>query len=81
MLGGGSVTWGGPEVHLHADADRDALCLGFIAAVARSVNLTHTTSADLLDDAVMPEGATDEVLHCLWLPARLWYLKMTVDQS
>ena len=30
-----------------------------------SINLTHPTSADLLDDAVMPEGATDEVLHFL----------------
>jgi hypothetical protein len=29
----------------------------------------------------MPEGATDEVLHCLWLPARQWYLNMIVGQS
>ena len=29
------------------------------------VHLTHPASADLLDDAVVPEGATDEVLHCL----------------
>jgi len=80
MLGGGSVTLREPEVHLHADADRDALCLGFIAAVARPIDLTHPTLADLLDDVVMPEGATDQVLHCPRLPALRWYLKIVLDQ-
>jgi hypothetical protein len=28
------------------------------------VKLPHRTLADFLDDAVVPEGATDEVLHC-----------------
>ena len=46
--------------------------------VLASIDFTHPTSADLLDDAVMPERATDEVLHCLWLPARQWYLKTAV---
>ncbi len=31
----------------------------------RPVHLTHPAFADLLDDAVVPEGATDEVSHCL----------------
>ena len=32
--------------------------------VARPVDLAHPTLADLLDDAVVAEGATDEVSHC-----------------
>ena len=33
--------------------------------VMSPVNLTHPALADLFDDAVMAEGAIDEVLHCL----------------
>jgi hypothetical protein len=29
----------------------------------RPIHLTHPTLADLLDDAIVPEGATDEVRH------------------
>jgi hypothetical protein len=36
----------------------------------RPVNLTHPTSADLLDYAIVTEGATDEVSH-FWVPARM----------
>ena len=32
--------------------------------VMSPVNLTHPARADLLDDAVGPERATDEVTHC-----------------
>jgi hypothetical protein len=32
--------------------------------VMRPVNLAHPALADLLDDAVVPEGATDEVTRC-----------------
>ena len=32
--------------------------------VMSPVNLTHPTLADLLDDAVVPKGTTDEVRHC-----------------
>jgi len=39
----------------------------------------HSTLADLLDDAVVPEGATDEVSHCWGSQAGPWYrsLKMS----
>jgi hypothetical protein len=30
----------------------------------RPKHLTHPALADPLDDAVVPEGATDEVTHC-----------------
>ena len=39
--------------------------------VMRPVHLTHPTSADLLDYAIVTEGATDEVSHCLG--SREWY--------
>jgi hypothetical protein len=32
--------------------------------VVRPVDLAHPALADLLDDAIVPEGATDEVSHC-----------------
>jgi len=31
----------------------------------------HPASADLFDDAVVADGLTDEVWHCLWFPP-LW---------
>jgi hypothetical protein len=34
------------------------------ALIAGAVHLPHPALADLLDDAVVPKGATDEVLHC-----------------
>ncbi|MBD3853454.1 MAG: hypothetical protein IFJ96_01625 [Acidobacteria bacterium] len=43
--------------HLDGDVPIQAL-------IVRSVDLTHPALADLLDDAVVPEGSTDEVLHC-----------------
>ena len=36
--------------------------------IVRPVDLAHPADADLLDDAVMAEGATDEVSHCGWFP-------------
>jgi hypothetical protein len=30
----------------------------------RAIDDPHSALADLLDDAVVPEGATDEVTHC-----------------
>jgi hypothetical protein len=35
----------------------------------RPIHHTHPTLADLLDDAVVAQGVTDEVSHCEWFPA------------
>jgi hypothetical protein len=32
--------------------------------IVRPIDLTHPARADLLDEAVGPERATDEVTHC-----------------
>ena len=37
-----------------------------------AVHLAHPAGADLVDDAVVAEGATDEVLHFELVPS-LWY--------
>ncbi len=39
--------------------------------IARSVNLAHPSLADLVDDAVVAEGATNKVSHC-WGSQRVY---------
>jgi len=34
----------------------------------RPVHLSHPALADLVDDAVVAQSATDEVSHCVWFP-------------
>jgi len=43
------------------DLDRDVAIEPFVVG---AVHLTHPTLADLVDDAVVPKCAADEVLHC-----------------